>query len=95
MNFSPSCVEIVASLTGKWLHEVLLPMLMEQQTVTNPAVIHHWFVCHDKTLNQQCMLAQACPQIMTNHLTICPPPQISHTLTLTLPHGLILLAQER
>ena len=27
-----------------------------------------WFVCHDKTLDQQCMLAQARPA-MRNHLT--------------------------
>ena len=41
-------------------------MLMEQQTVTNPAVIRD--LCHDKTLDQQCMLAQARPA-MRNHLT--------------------------
>ena len=35
-----------------WLHEVLLTMLMEQQTVTKFAVINHWFMCNDKTLNQ-------------------------------------------
>ena len=45
----------------------LLTMLMEQQTVTNPAVIHGLCV-HDKTLNQQWMLAQAHPSII-NHLT--------------------------
>jgi len=28
----------------------LFTMLMEQQTVTNPAVIHHWFVCHAKNI---------------------------------------------
>ena len=45
----------------------LATMLMEQQTVPNPAVIY--MVCvHDKTLNQQCMLAQARPP-MINHLT--------------------------
>ena len=27
-------------------------MLMEQQTVTDLAVIDHWFMCHDKTLNE-------------------------------------------
>ena len=43
-------------------------MLMEQQTVTNPAVSYQCFVCHDKTLDQQCMLAQARPP-MINHLT--------------------------
>ena len=36
VRFSPSmCVSVVASLTGEWLHEVLLTMLMEQQTVIN------------------------------------------------------------
>ena len=39
VKFSPSvCVAVVASFT--WLQEVLATMLMEQQTVTNPAVIH-------------------------------------------------------
>ena len=40
-----------ATVKEKWLHKVLLTMLimsLEQQTVTNPAVIHHWFVCHEK-----------------------------------------------
>ena len=38
VKFSPSMgVAIVASLT---VHEVLLTMLIEQQTVKNPAVIH-------------------------------------------------------
>ena len=41
VKFSPSMyVAVVPSLTGKWLHKGLLTMLMEQQTVTNPAVIH-------------------------------------------------------
>jgi len=39
-------VAVVSSL--KWLHEVLLTVVMEQHTVTNSAA-----VCHDKTLNQQ------------------------------------------
>ena len=39
----------------------LLIILMEQQTVTNPAVIS-MVVCHNKTLNQQCILTQARPQ---------------------------------
>ena len=60
-----SAYSVVASLT---LHKVLLTMLMEQQTVTNPAVSYQCFVCHDKTLDQQCMLAQAHPP-MINHLT--------------------------
>ena len=39
VKFSPSmCVSVIASLTGEWLHKVLLTMLMEQQTVTNPMV---------------------------------------------------------
>ena len=42
VKFSPSgCVAVVASLTGEMrLHKVLLTMVMEQQIVTNPAVIH-------------------------------------------------------
>ena len=38
-------------------------MLMEQQTVTNPAVIHD-LCAMTKTLHQQCMLAQAHPPPM-------------------------------
>ena len=47
VKLSPSLyVVVVASLTGQtWPHKVLLTM--EQQTVTNPAVIND--VCHDKT----------------------------------------------
>ena len=42
VKFSISvCIAVVAYLTGeKWLHNVLLTLSMEQQTVTNPAVIH-------------------------------------------------------
>ena len=39
----------------------LLTVLMEQQTVTNPAVIHA-----EQTLNQQCMLAQARPPMINS-----------------------------
>ena len=39
VKFSPSvCVAVVASLTGEMAARSLLTMLMEQQTVTNPAV---------------------------------------------------------
>ena len=34
------CVAIVASLTGEMAAKVLLTILIEQQIVTNPAVIH-------------------------------------------------------
>ena len=54
------CVSVVASLTGEWQHKVLLIMLMEQQTVTNPMVCVPW--------HQQCMFAQA-HTLMINHLT--------------------------
>ena len=41
VKFSPSvCVAIVASLTDKMAARSFVTMLMEQQTVTNPAVIH-------------------------------------------------------
>ena len=68
VKFSPSvCVAVVASFTGEMAarsHEVLLTMLMEQQTVTNPAVICG--LC--AMTKHQIMLAQACP-LMVNHLT--------------------------
>ena len=38
--FVKACVAVVVPSLQKWLHEVFLTMLMEQQTVTNPAVIH-------------------------------------------------------
>ena len=39
----------------------LLTMHMEQQTVTNPAVIRGLCAMKKKALNQQCMLTQAWP----------------------------------
>ena len=54
VKFSPSvCVAVVASLT----REVAIRSFAHHAHGTNPAVIHG----HDKILNQQCMLAQACP----------------------------------
>ena len=54
MKFSPSaCVAVVASLT----REVAVQSFACDAHETDPAVIHG----HDKTLNQQCMLAQARP----------------------------------
>ena len=38
-------------------------MMMEQKTVTNSAVIRG-LCAMTKTLNQQCMLAQACPPMI-------------------------------
>ena len=58
---------VVASLTGKMAAQVLLTVLMEQQTVTNPAVILD-LGAMTKTLHQQCMLAQARPPMM-NYFT--------------------------
>ena len=41
VKFSPNMgVAVVASLTKKCLYNVLHTMLIEQQTVTSPAVIH-------------------------------------------------------
>ena len=61
MKFSPSvCVAVVASLT----REVAVRSFAYHAHGTNPAVIHG----HDKTLDQQCMLAQARP-LDDNHLT--------------------------
>jgi len=47
-------------------HEILLTTLMEQQTVTNSAVIHG--LC-TMTLNQQCIARSGSPPMMINHLT--------------------------
>ena len=61
------CVALVASLTEEMAqHEVLLTTLMEQQTVTNSAVIHG--LC-TMTLNQQCIARSGSPPTMINHLT--------------------------
>ena len=60
VKFSPRmCVAVVASLT----REVAVRSFAYYAHGTNPAVIHG----HDKTLNQQCMLAQARPD--DNYLT--------------------------
>ena len=57
VKFSPSvCVAVVASLT----REVAVRSFAYHAHGTNPAVIHG----HDKTLNQQCMLAQARPPMI-------------------------------
>ena len=62
VKYSPSvCITVVASMTAE---RVLLTMLMEQQTVTNPAAIRG--LC--AMTKHQCMLAQACLP-MINHLT--------------------------
>ena len=54
VKFSPSaCVAVVALLTKKVVRSFAC-----DAHETDPAVIHG---C-DKTLNQQCMLAQACPR---------------------------------
>ena len=66
-SLASSVQACAASFTGEMAARSFASMLMEQQTVTNPAVIA-WFVCHDETLNQQCMLTQAHPT-MINHLT--------------------------
>ena len=51
MKFSPSvCVAVVASLS----REVAVQRFSYHAHGTNPAVVHG----RDKTLNQQCMLAQ-------------------------------------
>ena len=51
-----------------WLHEVLLIVLMEQPTVTNPAVVHGLCAMTEQLIGNV-LLAQACPMMM-NHLTI-------------------------
>ena len=57
VKFSPSvCVAVVTSL----IREVAVRSFAYRAHGTNPAVIHG----HDKTLNQQCMLAQARPSMI-------------------------------
>ena len=58
VKFSPSvCAAIVASLTGEMAAQVLLTMLMKQQTVANSVVVHG--LCA-MTLNQQCIAHFPC-----------------------------------
>ena len=54
---------VVASL----IREVAVQSFAYHAHGTNPAVIHG----HDKTLNQQCMLAQACPMIVILQVMYC------------------------
>ena len=68
VKFSPSvCVAVVASLT----REVAVRSFAYHAHGTNPAVI----LGHDKTLNQQFMLTQACPLMMitlvVTHIHVC------------------------
>ena len=58
VKFSPSvCVAVVASLTG----EMATPSFAYHADGTadsDKSCCYPWFVCHDKTLNQQCILAR-------------------------------------
>ena len=74
-KFSPSmCVTIVASLTGEMAAQSFAYHAHETAD-SDESCCYSWFVCHDKTLNQQCMLAQARTP-MINHLKgdVCCPP---------------------
>ena len=68
VKFSPSvCVAVVASLTGEMAARSF-SYHVQGTADSDKSCCYPWFVCHDKTLNQQCMLAQARPS-MINHLT--------------------------
>ena len=61
VKFSPSvCVAVVASLTGEMAAQSFA--YRDHGTADgDQSCCYPWFVCHDKTLNQQCMLARARP----------------------------------
>ena len=65
MRFSPSvCVAVVASLTREMAAQ---SFAYHAHGIADgdKSCCYPWFVCHNKTLNQQCMLAQSHP---------CPSP---------------------
>ena len=62
VKFSTSvCVAIVASLTGETA-ERSFAYHAHGTADSDKSCCYPWFVRHDKTLNQQCMLTQAHPQ---------------------------------
>ena len=68
VKFSPSaCVAVVASLTGEMAARIFA-YHAHGTADSDKSCCYPWFVCHDKILNQQCMLAKACPP-MISHLT--------------------------
>ena len=61
VTFSPSvCVNIVVSLTRE-MPAQSFAYHVDGKADSDKSCCHPWFVCHDKTLNQLCMLAQAHP----------------------------------
>ena len=58
---------VVASLTGQMAAQSSAYHAHETAD-SDKSYCYPWFVCHDKILNQQCMLAQARPP-MIDHLT--------------------------
>ena len=67
VKFSPSvCIAAVASLTGEMAAQSFA-YHVHGTADSDKSCCYPWFVGHDKTLNQQCMLTQACPP-MINHL---------------------------
>ena len=62
VKFSPSvCVAIIASLTGEMAAQSFANHV-DGTADGDKSCCHPWFVCHDKTLNQLCMLAQSRPR---------------------------------
>ena len=61
VKFSPGmCVAVVASLTREMAARSFA-YHVDGTADSDKSCCHPWFVCHDKTLNQLCMLAQARP----------------------------------
>ena len=73
VKFNPSMC-VVASLIGEMAAQSFAYNAHETAD-SDESCCYPWFVCHDKTLNQQCMLAQACIP-MINHLKgdVCCTP---------------------
>jgi len=82
VKFSPSvCVAVVDFLSGEMAARSFA-YHVHGTADSDKSCCYPWFVlCHDQTLNQQCMLAQARPP-MINHLTsivTCSEERNSHT----------------
>ena len=61
VKFSPSvCVAVVAALTGEMAAQSFA-YHAHGTADDDKSCCYPWFVCHDKTLNQQCMLAFCLP----------------------------------
>ena len=92
VKLSPSmCVAVVASFTGEMAAQ-RFAYDAHRTADSDKSCCYPWFVCHDNTLNQQCMLTQVCPPPPMPPISppLCIDDKIKETrvnrTTIHLPH---------